>query len=67
MRIDTLVVKGTVAEVDNDTGVFRLDTGTGKVEEMDIWLGVVRLVGLGVCVVTQGCGSGGRDNQGQVA
>ena len=52
-----------VIRIDND--VARLNTGTGKVEEVESGLGVVRLAGCGGVVVTQGCGSGGRDNQGQ--
>ena len=47
LRIDTLVVKGTLDEV--DTGVARLIRGTGKVDELDSGLGLGRLAGsLGV-------------------
>ena len=49
LRIDTLVVKGTLDEV--DTGVARLIRGTGKVDELDSGLGLGRLAGsLGGCV-----------------
>jgi hypothetical protein len=51
-RIYTLVVKGTVAEVDTETGVARLNTGTGKVEEV----GVVRLSGCGRFWLLRGVG-----------
>jgi len=64
VKVETLVVKGTLAEVDTDTGLARLNTGTGKVEQVDSGVAVVKQAGCGGIEVTHECVSEGRDSNG---
>jgi len=63
--VESLVVKGMVAEVEIDVGTARFNTGTGKLEEVRVGLAVTRNAGCGAIVVTQGCLREGRDSRGQ--
>jgi len=65
VKVETLLMKGMVVEIDTDVGMVRLNTGTGKMEQVKKGVAVTRQAGCGGIMVQQGCVSEGRDSQGQ--
>ena len=65
VKVDSIIVKGTHAEVVTSAGLARLNTNTGKVEQVEKGMTVSRFAGCGGVEVTQECVAEGRDSSGQ--
>jgi len=65
VKVGTLTVKGTHGEVETSSGLARINTNTGKVEQVEVGVAVSKYAGCGGIDVTQECIAEGKDSNGR--